>query len=82
MAYDESLFEKVADVGSAKVGKVEFSVILFRYNGGEVKIKAQRVGARKGGEPYYTDVGNMTADEAEALAPLLVKGAAALRSRK
>ena len=82
MAYDESLFEKIADIGKVKAGKGELSVLIFRYGEGEAKIKIQRLGAKKNGETFYAEMGNLTAEEAAGLAPLLVKAAAELKKVK
>jgi len=82
MAYDESLFEKIADIGKVKTGKGELNVILFRYGDGEAKIKVQRLGTKRSGETFFTEMGNLTAEEATGLAPLLVKAASELKKVK
>lgn len=82
MVYDESKFEKLVDIGKVKSGKSELSVILFRYGEGEAKIKVQRLGTKRSGDTFYTEMGNLTAEEAAGLAPLLVKAAAELKKVK
>lgn len=74
MAADE--FQKLDTVGSVPAGRGEISVFLFRYgDDGETRIKVQRTGTRKDGSAYFSDVSSLNAEEAAAVAPLLVKAA-------
>lgn len=73
--FEDSKFEQIAEVGRIEGGRSTLKVIVFRYDGGEKRIKVQREGTKKSGDTYYSDMGNLTPEEAEKVGPLLVKAA-------
>lgn len=73
--FDDTKFELISEVGRVECGRSNLKVIIFRYDGGEKKIKVQREGTKKSGDTYYSDMGNLTPEEAEKVGPLLVQAA-------
>lgn len=76
--YNPEAYVMLAEIGRVEVGKTTLRVGVFRYAEGEPKIKVQKVVTRKG-KVEEVPLKGFSADEAEAVAPLLVQGAAKLR---
>lgn len=76
--YNPEAYVMLAEIGCVEVSKTTLRVGVFRYAEGEPKIKVQKVVTRKG-KVEEVPLKGFGADEAEAVAPLLVQGAAKLR---
>ena len=67
-------------VGTIEGERTILRIGIWQYKAYPPKLKVYRIGTRKkDGTEYTMDMGSLTADEAEALVPLLTNGAKALR---
>ena len=85
MARDEFRAEDykcLETIGEVAGEKTLLRVAIWRYKAGEPKLKVQRIGRKKDESEYVVDPAGMSAEEAEGVGGLLVKGAAALRKMK
>lgn len=76
--FDPESYVMLAEIGTTTVGKMTLRVGVFRYADGDPKLKVQKIITKKG-ESVEQPLKGFTADEAEVVGPLLVKGAAKLR---
>lgn len=76
--FDPEQYTCLEEIGRFPSGKGTIDVGIWRYADNAPKVKVKRVGERKG-EAYHRDVGSMSAEDCEKLAPLLAKAGAAMR---
>lgn len=79
--FDRDQFQQIFDAGSVE-GDTTVRVGVWRYGeDGAPKIRIDRVGTRKNNDTWVKPAKGLSADEAEAVAPLLVKAAKWLKKQ-
>ena len=77
--FDPEAYVLLAEVGRVTVGRFPVQVAILRYTDGEPLLKVRKIIVKPDGSVIERPMKGFNADEAEAVGPLLVKGAAVLR---
>ena len=77
--FNPEAYVMLAEIGRFEVGKNTLQVAVLRYGDGEPKLKVRKIVVKKDKSAVEQPMKGFSADEAEAVAPLLVQGAVKLR---
>ena len=73
--YDPEKDKVTHEVGEVPTEAGSIVVRVFSYNGGEPKVGVNRTWLDNNGDQKFKNLGRLTRDEADALAPLLTQAA-------